>query len=35
MVHMLHFLSPGDGSGGVDEYGFCSGSRDRSDDADD
>jgi hypothetical protein len=23
MVDKLHFLAPGDGSGGVDEYCFC------------
>jgi hypothetical protein len=23
MVDKLHFLAPGDGSGGIDEYCFC------------
>ena len=35
MVDKLHFLAPGDGSGGIDEYCFCFISRDRSDDEDD
>ena len=35
MVDKLHFLPPGDGSGGIDEYCFCFISRGHSDDADD
>jgi hypothetical protein len=35
MVDKLHFLAPGDGSGGIDEYCFCFISRDRSDNEDD
>jgi hypothetical protein len=35
MVDKLHFLAPGDGSGGIDEYCFCFISRDRSDSEDD
>jgi hypothetical protein len=35
MVDKLHFLPPGNGSGGIDEYCFCFISRDHSEDADD
>jgi hypothetical protein len=35
MVDKLHFLAPGDGSGGIDEYCFCFISRERSDNEDD
>jgi hypothetical protein len=35
MVDKLHFLPPGDGSGGVDEYCFCFITRGHSDDEDD
>jgi len=35
MVDKLHFLPPGDGSGGIDEYCFCFITRGHSDDEDD